>query len=98
FGDGNGRAGYRPRTQGRIELCGEIQGSEREAQPQPRQTEELPEGPQYDDVAAGYFARQACLRRPGIHECFVDGEKATPAAQTVRQCQPPPIWDDTAIP
>jgi len=97
FGDGDSWTGYRPRAQGRIELCCEIWRGERKAQPQAWETEEFPKGPQHDDVAAVYFARQAGPWRPDIHERFVDGENATPGAQIVRQSQQPLFRDDAAI-
>src|SRR5262245_36964174 len=97
LGDGDSRTGDCPRAQGRVELCCEIRRSEREAQPQPWETEEFPKGPQHDDVAAVYFARQACPWRPDLHERFVDGENATPGAQVVRQSQQPLFRDDAAI-
>ena len=83
FGDGDSRTGYRPRAQGRVELCCEIRRSEREAQPQPWETEEFPKGPQDNDIAAMYFASQARPWRSDLHERFVDGEKAASAAQIV---------------
>src|SRR5215472_5967781 len=80
-----------------IKLWREIRRSEREAQPQPWETEEFAKGPQHDDVAAVDFARQTCPWRPDIHERFVDGENATLGAQIVRQSQQPLFRDDAAI-
>src|SRR5260370_6216401 len=97
FGDGDSRTGYRPRSQGSVEVGGETRRSGSEAQPQPWETEEFPKGPQDNDIAAVYFASQARPWRSDLHERFVDGENATPGAQIVRQRQQPLFRDDAAI-
>ena len=70
---------------------------EREAQSQSRETKELAEGPQHDDVVAVGLAGEAILRRADIHERFVDDEQPGTVFQLLRQCEQPVFGNDPPI-
>ena len=95
--DGDRGPRYRPRTETGTQCGGEMRCGEREAQPQSRETKELAEGPQHDDVAAVGLAGEAILRRADIHERFVDDEQPVTVFQLPHQCEQPVLGDDPPI-
>ena len=95
--DGDRGPRYRPRTETGTQRGGKMRCGERETQPHSRETKELAEGPQHDNVGAVGLAGEAILRRADIHERFVDDEQSGTVVQLPRQCEQPVLGNDPPI-